>query len=522
MPTFHAYDGTGIAYHLLGEGEPLICVPGGPMRASAYLGDLGGLAAHRQLVLLDLRGTGDSAVPDDPSTYRCDRLVDDVEALRAHLGHERIDLLAHSASANLAALYAARHPKRLRTLTLVTPGTRAAGITVTDEDWRDASELRRDEPWFAEGRDALESMWAGRRSLGDAWPAIEPFTYGRWDAAARAHAAAAPGQANSDAAKAYYQDGAFDPAGTVAALRGVTAPVLVLAGEYDGGPTPDRAAELAALFPNAEFAVQRGAGHYPWIDDPGAFVRTVSAFLDPEVRSVQAGGIRLAYRVWGEPSAPPVVLVHGRCGSSRTWTEVAEQLAADHRVYALDFRGHGLSDWTGRYSFELFRDDLHAFLEARNLSGATVVGHSMGGVAAFLLAERDPALIGRLVLEEAPPLIPLDPPRPPAQRPDTELDFDWPVVPSIDAQLNDPDPAARERLGEIAAPTLIIGGGPDSHLAQDQLARMARQIPDCRLVTIDAGHLVHTARPAEFLAALRSFGMDRDIDEPLADGVSLG
>lgn len=177
-------------------------------------------------------------------------------------------------------------------------------------------------------------------------------------------------------------------------------------------------------------------------------------------------------------------------------------------MYALDFRGHGLSDWTGRYSFELFRDDLHAFMEARNLVGATVVGHSMGGAAAYLLAERAPGLIGRLVVEEAPTLIPLDPPRPPAERPDQELGFDWPVVPSIDAQLNDPDPTGRERLGDITAPTLVIGGGPGSHLPQDQLARMAQQIPDCRFVTIDAGHLVHTARPAEFLVALRSFGMD--------------
>lgn len=53
----------------------------------------------RQLVLLDLRGTGDSAVPDDPATYRCDRQAADVEALRAHLGLERVDLLAHSAAA---------------------------------------------------------------------------------------------------------------------------------------------------------------------------------------------------------------------------------------------------------------------------------------------------------------------------------------------------------------------------------------------------------------------------------------
>ncbi|SCE10666.1 alpha/beta hydrolase fold, partial [Streptomyces sp. BpilaLS-43] len=58
----------------------------------------------------------------DPSSYRCDRLVDDIEALRTHLGLERIDLLGHSAAGNSAALYAAAHPQRLRSLTLVTPG----------------------------------------------------------------------------------------------------------------------------------------------------------------------------------------------------------------------------------------------------------------------------------------------------------------------------------------------------------------------------------------------------------------
>jgi pimeloyl-ACP methyl ester carboxylesterase len=73
MPTFKADDGTKLTYHVLGEGEPLLCVPGGPMRASAYLGDLGGLGVHRQLILLDLRGTGDSAIPEDPASCRCSR-----------------------------------------------------------------------------------------------------------------------------------------------------------------------------------------------------------------------------------------------------------------------------------------------------------------------------------------------------------------------------------------------------------------------------------------------------------------
>ncbi|MET7342532.1 alpha/beta fold hydrolase [Streptomyces sp. NPDC058369] len=506
MPTFHTYDGTELAYHLVGEGTPLICLPGGPMRASTYLGTLGGLAAHRQLVLLDLRGTGDSAAPDDPATYRCDRQAEDVEALRAHLGLERVDLLAHSAAGDLAALYAARHPERLRNLVLVAPTTRATGIPVAVPEAREAAALRCSEPWYEDALAALEEIWAGRMT-GELRARTRPFLYARWDAAAQEHAAGSPAQINAEAAAEYAAEGAFDPAATVPALRALEAPVLVLAGEYDTVTTPDRAAELAALFPHAEFAVQRGAAHFPWTDDAGAFARTVEAFLDPEVHSVRAGGIRLAHRVWGDPAAPPVVLAHGRCGNSGDWAHIAAGLAATHRVYAFDFRGHGLSDWPGRYSFELFRDDLHGFLEARNLAGATVVGHSMGGAAAYLLAGRHPGLIGRLVIEEAPPPFPLDPPRPAPERPAGELDFDWPLVPAIDAQLNDPDPAGPELLGDITAPTLIIGGGPSSRIDQEDLAWMARRIPGAEHVTIDAGHLVHTERPEEFLAALRSFGI---------------
>lgn len=506
MPTFHTYDGTELAYHFAGEGAPLICLPGGPMRASAYLGTLGGLATRRRLILLDPRGTGASAAPEDPATYRCDRQTEDIEALRVHLGLDRVDLLAHSAAGDLAALYAARHPHRLRSLVLVTPTTRAAGLPAAGREARETAARRGTEPWYADALAALEDIWAGRTS-DELRVRTRPFLYARWDAAARAHAAAAPAQINAGAAARYAGEGAFDPAATVPALRTLAAPVLVLAGEHDTVTPPGRAAALAALFPHAEFAVQRGAAHFPWIDDPGAFARTVEAFLDPEVHSVLAGGTRLAHRVWGDPAAPPVVLAHGRCGDSRDWSAVAERLAATHRVYAFDFRGHGLSDWPGRYSLDLFRDDLHGFLEARNLAGATVVGHSMGAAAAYLLAGRHPGLIGRLVLEEAPPPVPLDPPRPVPTHPGGETDFDWPLVPALDAQLNAPDPGFPELLGAITAPTLVLGGGPRSPIAQRDTAALARSIPGAALVTLDAGHLVHAERPEEFLAALRSFGI---------------
>jgi proline iminopeptidase len=55
--------------------------------------------------------------------------------------------------------------------------------------------------------------------------------------------------------------------------------VLVLAGEVDVNTPPRLAAELAGLFPDARLVVQPGAGHYPWLDDPGLFTSAVAAFL---------------------------------------------------------------------------------------------------------------------------------------------------------------------------------------------------------------------------------------------------
>ncbi|MER5308716.1 alpha/beta hydrolase [Streptomyces sp. NPDC002773] len=504
MPKFTTYDGTELAYRILGEGEPLVCLAGGPMRDADYLGDLGGLAAHRALVVLDTRGTGASAEPADPGTYRCDRQVGDVEALRAHLDLERIDLLGHSAAGTLATLYAAAHPERIRSLVLVTPAGRAVGVDTTDEEWDKAVEVFADRPWYPEARAALATIGPDT-PLPRVLEIIGPFSYGRWDAAAQEHAAAR--RMRWDAVSAYHGDGACDPESTRRALTALTAPVLILAGEYDAGPTPAKAAEAASHFPGAELVVLPGAGHFPWVDDADAFVRPVAAFLDPEVRTVTVDGVRLAYRVRGSEEAPPVVLVHGRGENSTTWSRVAKELAADHRVYAVDLRGHGLSDRPGHYGFDVFRDELGGFLKALGLTGATVVAHSMGAAAAFLLAQREPDLIGRLVLEEPPAFVPLDPPRPVAERPSGPLGFDWEIVLATDAQLNAPDPAWREELPAIKAPTLVLTGGPASHVPQEHLSRLAERIPDARLVGIEAGHLVHTDRPEEFLTAVREFGL---------------
>lgn len=278
MPHFSAPDGTRLAYRVAGDGAPLVCLPGGPMQDSVYLGDLGDLAAHRQVITLDLRGTGRSATPEDPASYRCDRLVDDVEALRAHLGLETTDLLGHSAGANLAVRYVARHPERVRRLALITPSTRAVGIPVTADARRATALLREGEPWFPAAFAALESIVADRATE-DSWAAIAPFYYRRWDDAARAAHAAEDDLINAEAAAVFGAEGAFDPEATRAALARFTAPVLVLAGEFDLAGPPAVLKEVAALFPAAALAVQPATGHFPWLDDPADFAATVTAFL---------------------------------------------------------------------------------------------------------------------------------------------------------------------------------------------------------------------------------------------------
>ena len=279
MTTFASWDGTRLAYTEVGTGPRLLCVPGGPGRASAYLEDLAGLSEHRTLVLLDNRSTGRSEVPADPSSLRFDRLAEDVEALRRHLGEERIDLLGHSAGAIVAQAHAAAHPDRLRSLLLLTPSDRLQGGRRADLPAIRAS--RRDEPWYAEAAEAQEA-------LADASPvertaltrATRPFLYGRWDERTQLHAASADAQMDRRAELGF--GAGLADAGLpelLAALRRVDVPVLVVGGERDGATGLDSVHAVAGCFPQARTVVVPGAGHFPWVDEPAAFRAVVDPFL---------------------------------------------------------------------------------------------------------------------------------------------------------------------------------------------------------------------------------------------------
>ena len=127
------------------------------------------------------------------------------------------------------------------------------------------------------------------------------------------------------------------------------------------------------------------------MNDESARVRDEIVTLD---------GLRLHYRDWGDPTAPPVVLLHGYTQHARSWDTVALALVDRFRVLALDQRGFGESDWAADYHELRLVADLAEFIEKLGLSTVSLVGFSIGGSAAISYAQLYPDRVERLVAFE--------------------------------------------------------------------------------------------------------------------------
>jgi esterase len=113
--------------------------------------------------------------------------------------------------------------------------------------------------------------------------------------------------------------------------------------------------------------------------------------------------MQLFHRDLGGAGRPPLVILHGMLGSSRNWQTAGEDLAARYHVCALDLRNHGASPHGEPMTYEAMMADVVEWLEAQGVGPATVLGHSMGGKVAMLLACRQPGRVTRLVVEDIAP-----------------------------------------------------------------------------------------------------------------------
>lgn len=245
----------------------------------------------------------------------------------------------------------------------------------------------------------------------------------------------------------------------------------------------------------------------------------------------------------GDLSRPPVVFLHGLFGRARNFGFFQRRIAATRRTLALDLRNHGKSPH-GPMDYPTMAADVHETLAAHNALPATVIGHSMGGKTAMMLALQHPAAVHSLVVADIAPgqggfaqsnqlaqeLAALPLPgfldRAGAEAWLGQVIADKPVRDLMLMNLDlGENPHWNIGINEIAAsmpaivgwpaiapgihydgPTLFIAGGRSHYIQPDNYPVMRQLFPHYRLDTIkDAGHWVHAQAPAAFLALVDAF-----------------
>ncbi|MDC1228583.1 alpha/beta fold hydrolase, partial [Octadecabacter sp.] len=102
----------------------------------------------------------------------------------------------------------------------------------------------------------------------------------------------------------------------------------------------------------------------------------------------------------GDPTNPTLLIAHGLFGSARNWGVIGKRLSDQFYVLCPDMRNHGASPWFNTQSYDDMADDLAELLDGP----AFIVGHSMGGKAAMVLALKHPELVQRLVVADIAPV----------------------------------------------------------------------------------------------------------------------
>ena len=122
----------------------------------------------------------------------------------------------------------------------------------------------------------------------------------------------------------------------------------------------------------------------------------------PTTHSFISQNLRLRYVDWGNPDAPPLLLLHGGRDHCRSWDWVAEELRTDWHILAPDLRGHGDSDWSpsGDYSLMANVYDLAQLIHQKKLAPLTIVAHSYGGNIALRYTGTYPENVRKLVAIE--------------------------------------------------------------------------------------------------------------------------
>jgi pimeloyl-ACP methyl ester carboxylesterase len=255
-------------------------------------------------------------------------------------------------------------------------------------------------------------------------------------------------------------------------------------------------------------------------------------------------GMRFHFTEWGDPAAPPVLLLHRGNQSCHSWDLVSLHLSDRYHVYALDQRGHGDTEWSREldYSIEAMAADALAFIADQGLGRPIVFGHSMGGRVTLQAVLTDPTVARALVLVDVGPELSAKGTKVIGDFIAHNVEFDDLEV-FLDNVVRYDKFRSREHIARtvkynllvrsdgkyvskvdhrrlpggmremtlasvatIGCPVLVVRGAESDVLPPDAADRFVAALGDGRLVTVpDVGHNVHGGNTAGFLDAVGPF-----------------
>ena len=236
---------------------------------------------------------------------------------------------------------------------------------------------------------------------------------------------------------------------------------------------------------------------------------------------------------------PDLLIVHGLFGSGRNWGAIAKRLAPERRIVSVDQRNHGQSPWHDTHGYEDMAQDLADVIEAQG-APMDVLGHSMGGKAAMVLALTRPELVNRLIVADiAPVKYEHDQNQNIASMRSVNLNGvtkRGDAVDQLAATIEDPTLRSfftqsldvkerRWRLnldvleaempkilgfpevsGSFEGPTLFLAGATSDYVLPEHRPVIRDLFPKARFVKIaGAGHWLHAEKPREFIQTVQAW-----------------
>jgi proline iminopeptidase len=290
-------NGVMLYYLILGRGEPLVIMHGGPGASHDYfLPYLLPLARHNRVIFFDERGSGRSQKLADPAGYTIENMVEDLEAARKALNLGKINLLGHSYGGALVQAYALKYQQNLQHLILGSTWSSTAAMNEVFVRMKEkmAPELReRIDQFeaaglFGHGKDYEKNRYPADYMIAAWGEGYFPYVYqGRpdpnYDPVAQGNTAWDLYREMWGEHGEFVIDGNLKSVEYTDRLSGIKVPTLVLAGDHDECD-PALAQAMHEKIAGSKLVIFPKAGHMTFVDQPELFVKAVDDFLHQNPR----------------------------------------------------------------------------------------------------------------------------------------------------------------------------------------------------------------------------------------------